>query len=90
MKYSTIHHSSHHFHLEDLLHELATFTKSSASSLANAVTTFLVQPSEPRIHLRRSPQGHNDWEVFDPRSHETYYFDSEHEVRAWLERRYNH
>ncbi|WP_072620834.1 hypothetical protein [Spirulina major] len=90
MKYSTVHHSAHHFHLDDLRHELATFVKSSATTLANTVTTFLVQPSEPHIQQRRSPQGHNDWQVFDPRSHETYYFDNEHEVRAWLERRYNH
>lgn len=90
MKYSTVHHSSHSFHLDDLLHEMAAFSKSTATVVANTVTAFLVEPSEPRIQQRRSPHGYNDWEVFDPRSHETYYFDNEHEVRAWLEHRYNH
>ncbi|MEC4892917.1 MAG: hypothetical protein SAL07_13035 [Oscillatoria sp. PMC 1051.18] len=47
-----------------------------------------VRSSEPRIYEKRDRYGKTYWQVYDPVTNFCYSFDSENEVRIWLERRY--
>jgi hypothetical protein len=48
---------------------------------------YLARGNEPRIY-QTSEQGDMHWQVYDPTTHETSLFDSEHDVRQWIENRY--
>ncbi|GAB4366465.1 MAG: hypothetical protein Kow00121_03870 [Elainellaceae cyanobacterium] len=43
---------------------------------------------EPLIQTQTDRKGNQYWQVFDPVTKDTFCFDSENDVRIWLERRY--
>lgn len=45
--------------------------------------------SEPSVELVRDWLGHSHWRAYDPVTSQTFYCDSEEEVRIWLEDRYH-
>lgn len=48
----------------------------------------MAEPPEPQVKLRRDRSGAEIWQVFDPMTEQTLYFDSEEAVRVWFDRRY--
>lgn len=48
----------------------------------------LVRRNEPKIHQTINRQGTASWKVYDPITEQTSYFDSEQNVRQWIENRY--
>jgi hypothetical protein len=44
--------------------------------------------SEPRIQQKFDRLGHVYWKAFDPLTRKTQFFETEDEVRRWLEQRY--
>lgn len=48
----------------------------------------LVRGLEPQITQTATPAG-SIWKVYDPSDEQTRWFDSEQEVRIWLEQRYH-
>lgn len=52
----------------------------------NEIVRFLTASEEPKIYLLKSKHGDTYWEVYDSISRRRVCFDSESEVRAWLER----
>ena len=65
----------------------SSFT-SKINQLWNKFFRFLSTPDEPKIWLSRNKYGSAYWEIYDPLSRRRVCFDSESEVRAWLERYY--
>jgi hypothetical protein len=59
-------------------------------ALLQALGYLLCKGSEPQIQQRRDRAGKCYFKVYDPISHQSAIFDSEHEVRIWLEERYYH
>jgi hypothetical protein len=55
---------------------------------ANAWVHWLTAGNAPRI--QRAIVGETEiWRVYDPVDQRTHYFDQEHEVRVWLDQRFN-
>lgn len=59
-----------------------------AWKLLQAFGTHVIGSSEPRIRQRCDRQGNPYYQIDDPVSRQRLHFDSELEVRAWLEQRY--
>lgn len=49
----------------------------------------LVLYSEPKIWKKTDAAGNIFWKTYDPMTGTTASFDTEHQVRVWLEERYN-
>lgn len=45
--------------------------------------------TQPEVWSSPNRQGRTDWYVYDPVDEQLLQFDSDHEVRIWLERRYH-
>lgn len=58
-------------------------------SLYQILFARLLNGSDPRILKRCDRQGNYYFEVYDPHNQERLNFSSEHEVRIWLDQRYN-
>lgn len=57
------------------------------NDLGQTLVRWLTQGDAPRISL--STQGDTEiWRVYDPVNTSTHYFNSENEVRDWLDQRY--
>lgn len=56
--------------------------------LYQVLVAVLVSKDEPRIETRVDRQGKTYWYIFDPVTRQTFSFDSEAEVRRWIDRRY--
>ncbi|MDB9528202.1 hypothetical protein PN498_19575 [Oscillatoria sp. CS-180] len=57
--------------------------------LGQALLNFFVGSQEPRIIAKRDRNGYFlNYEVYDPVSRSRYVFDSEQELRVWLDQRY--
>lgn len=55
----------------------------------SAIVRFLLRGGEPTIAQKRDCAGNLYYKVYDPVTQQHYTFDSELEVRIWLEGRYN-
>ena len=49
----------------------------------------LVNKNEPYIKQKRDRKGNLYWQVYDFTTNKSYSFDSEQDVRTWIEKRYN-
>ncbi len=49
---------------------------------------FLIQGKEPQIQMTQKPDGSTLWRVYDPQTRDHAVFETEGEVRSWLEERY--
>lgn len=49
----------------------------------------LAKKNEPYIKQKRDRHGNLYWQVYDFTTNKSYTFDSERDVRAWIEERYN-
>ncbi|MDJ0594893.1 MAG: hypothetical protein QNJ72_33770 [Pleurocapsa sp. MO_226.B13] len=49
----------------------------------------LAKKNEPCIKHKRDRHGNSYWQIYDFTTNKSYTFDSESEVRAWIEERYN-
>ena len=56
--------------------------------LWNSILDALTRSSEPKIYQKRGYNGNLYFEVYDPIAHQTSTFNSEQEVRIWLDQRY--
>jgi hypothetical protein len=56
--------------------------------LVNAVSGDRAGNREPKVFHRRDRQGYSYLEIYDPTSGKTHAFNTAHEARVWLERRY--
>lgn len=56
--------------------------------IIEGVLTGLSPAQQPQIRSRQNRQGETVWTVYDPASRVNQQFDSEQEVRIWLEQRY--
>lgn len=83
--------------LEALVHpnyraELAEPAESAlvrtCKTLGGGLVRFLTSQNELRI-WQRTRQGRQTWFAYDPITNKTRQFYSEHEVRLWLDTRYN-
>ena len=45
--------------------------------------------NEPKIKQKRDRHGNSYWHIHDLNTNKSYDFDSEQDVRAWIEQRYN-
>ena len=67
-------------------------TESRFASILNRIWNGIVRsiatPNEPIIHSRKDKSGNSYWAVHDPLLGHRVFFNSETEVRAWLDRRY--
>lgn len=52
------------------------------------IINFLVNGSEPKIYQKQNRHGEIYFRVYDPFTQRYYKFNSEQEVRVWLEERY--
>jgi hypothetical protein len=53
------------------------------------VVTAIVGSADPKIWKLTNSEGAAYWRVYDPANRQSYVFDTEHEVRVWIEQRYN-
>lgn len=65
-------------------------TKNFWVGLLYAIGDWLLSGDRPHIEEKRDRNGNLYFKVYDPCSQNPYIFDSESEVRAWLDRRYNY
>jgi hypothetical protein len=56
--------------------------------MAQKLVNLLSGDREPKVYHRRDRQGYSYLEVYDPTARKTHTFQTAHEARAWLERRY--
>lgn len=59
------------------------------SQWGGAIAQFLLHGGEPKISQKRDRAGNLYYKVCDPVTQQHFVFDSELEVRIWLEQRYN-
>ena len=60
-----------------------------AKATTEAFFNSLVLTSEPKIWKKVDTEGKIFWTTYDPVTQKTARFDTEQEVRTWLEQRYN-
>ncbi len=60
-----------------------------AKIITEAFCNSLVLDSEPKIWKKTDAEGNIFWKTYDPMTGSTASFDTEHQVRVWLEERYN-
>lgn len=60
----------------------------SLEQLWNSILDSLTRSQEPRIYQKYGRSGNLYFEVYDPIAHQTSTFNSEQEVRIWLDQRY--
>ena len=60
-----------------------------AKGITEAFFNSLVLYSEPKIWKKTDAEGNIIWKTYDPMTGFTASFDTEHQVRVWLEERYN-
>lgn len=58
------------------------------SALTHLMQTLLRDPNEPHIREIVDRTGDTHWNVYDPQGQRSLTFDSELEVRQWLDQRY--
>ncbi|KJH70814.1 hypothetical protein [Aliterella atlantica] len=59
------------------------------SKVWQALTTYLSQDSDLRV-WRSDKKGHTVWKLYNPTTGNTLNFNSETEVRTWIEESYHH
>lgn len=59
-------------------------------SLWQSVVRFLETSSEPQVWTTEDKNHQTQWNVFDPVTGQSAQFNSEEDVRVWLEERYSH
>lgn len=62
--------------------------QSLTSIMAIFVNAF-ASPTEPKIWQKKDAEGNIIWQTYDPVTGDQARFDTEQEVRIWLEKRYN-
>lgn len=69
---------------------ISTQSKFTAIShqFVQGLLTLFAGNSEPRIRQLRDRSGNLYFRIYDPLTQQTYSFDSDAEVRVWLDRRY--
>ncbi|MEO1148765.1 MAG: hypothetical protein AAFY26_24625 [Cyanobacteria bacterium J06638_22] len=78
--------SSHFITPSSFIHQRPART-SKWQAILNGFVRFLTSNNEPRISTV-SQNGTLVWKVYDPQTQERLMFNSESEVRTWLETRY--
>ncbi|SKB15845.1 hypothetical protein PL11201_80155 [Planktothrix sp. PCC 11201] len=66
---------------QNILHRLQSITAIFVNALAS--------PTEPKIWQKKDAKGNRIWQIYDPVTGHKARFDTEQEVRIWLEKRYN-
>jgi len=49
----------------------------------------LASQTEPKIWQKKDADGNRIWQIYDPVTGDQARFDTEQELRIWLEKRYN-
>lgn len=68
--------------------QLSSFASSISKGLWKGLETLFLKGSEPKIHQMRNAKGKLIFKVYDPSTQQSNRFESEEEVRIWLEQRY--
>ncbi|MEM9538612.1 MAG: hypothetical protein AAGA60_03775 [Cyanobacteria bacterium P01_E01_bin.42] len=66
----------------------ASSLKTKLANLGKSLVNFLAGSTQPRITEDRDRQGNLYFRVYDPCDRSRMMFDSEEELRVWLEQRY--
>ncbi|HEY9866448.1 MAG TPA: hypothetical protein V6D21_19910 [Candidatus Obscuribacterales bacterium] len=66
---------------QNILHRLQSITAIFVNALASQ--------TEPKIWQKKDAEGNIIWQTYDPVTGDQARFDTEQEVRIWLEKRYN-
>jgi len=66
---------------QNIIHGLKSITAIFVNALAS--------PTEPKIWQKKDAHGNMIWQIYDPATGYQARFDTEQEVRIWLEKRYN-
>ena len=74
--------------MQDSLPAAAPASRSRWSRWGQALLNYFVGSQDPRITTKQDDAGHLYYEVYDPVDRCQYRFDSEQEVRVWLDERY--
>jgi hypothetical protein len=69
---------------------LSSIEASTWIRLWKYLTMLLLGSAEPQIWQRRDPDERITWNVYDPLTDDSASFDSENEVRVWLDSRFHH
>jgi hypothetical protein len=86
---ATSHYSADFFKGSDSLKPIKSAPKIGFNALLDRIQSFLTSnPAEPKIQQKRDRFGYAYWHTYDPMTSRTNYFETEHEVREWLENRY--
>lgn len=65
--------------------KIINFAKATTEAFFNSLVLY----SEPKIWKKTDAEGNIFWKTYDPMTGTTASFDTEHQVRVWLEERYN-
>ncbi|MGD2184240.1 hypothetical protein [Lusitaniella coriacea] len=68
--------------------QLSSFGLSVLEGVRRGLETLFLKGSEPKIYQTRNSQGKLSFKVYDPIARQSNHFESEEEVRIWLEQRY--
>lgn len=60
-----------------------------ANLVAKIGNSLLVKKSELQVDLKRNRRGNLYWRVYDRHTNKAYIFDSERNVRVWIENQYH-
>ena len=86
---ATSHYSVDFFKGSESFKPAKSAPKSRFNALLEWVQSLLTtNTTEPRVQQRRDRIGQQYWHTFDPITGQTNYFETETEVRQWLENRY--
>lgn len=66
---------------QNILHSIKSITAIFVNAFAS--------PTEPKIWQKKDADGNMIWQIYDPVTGYKARFDTEQEVRIWLEKRYN-
>lgn len=61
------------------------FLVQQLSGLCQALVSFLAGSQEPKVTYKRDRQGYTYFEVYDPMTEKHHRFDSEQNVRIWVD-----
>jgi hypothetical protein len=86
---ATSHYSVDFFKGSESFKPVESAPKSRFNALLKRVQSFLTtNTTEPKVRQKRDRVGQSYWHTFDPITGQTNYFETETEVRQWLEGRY--
>ncbi|VXD23526.1 hypothetical protein [Planktothrix paucivesiculata] len=66
---------------QNIIHSLKSITAIFMNAFAS--------PTEPKIWQKKDADGNMIWQIYDPVTGYKARFDTEQEIRIWLEKRYN-